>query len=85
MGRERNGLLFLKSFLPSWASLVAQTVKNLLAMQRRGSIPGSGRSPEKGLSAHSSILAWDIPGTEVPGRHGQVYIDNLWLASLLLY
>ena len=32
-----------------------------------GSIPGSGRSPEKGLAAHSSILAWRIPWTEEPG------------------
>ena len=32
-----------------WASLVAQLVKNLPAMQEDpGSIPGSGRSPEKG-------------------------------------
>ena len=25
-----------------------------------GSIPGSRRSPEKGMAAHSSILAWRI-------------------------
>ena len=30
------------------ASLVAQTVKNLPAMQQTGSIPGSGRSPGGG-------------------------------------
>ena len=29
-----------------------------------GSIPGSGRSPGKEMSAHSSILAWRIPWTE---------------------
>ena len=29
-----------------------------------GSIPGSGRSLQKGLAAHSSILAWEIPWTE---------------------
>ena len=28
-----------------------------------GSIPGLGRSPEKGMATHSSILAWRIPGT----------------------
>ena len=33
-----------------------------------GSIPVSGRSPEKGLATHSSILAWRIPWTEEPGR-----------------
>ena len=26
-----------------------------------GSIPGSGRSLEKGMATHSSILAWSIP------------------------
>ena len=33
-----------------------------------GSIPGSGRSPEKGMATHSSILAQKIPWTEEPGR-----------------
>ena len=38
-----------------------------------GSNPGSGRSPgqedplEKEKATHSSILAWKIPWTEVPG------------------
>ena len=31
------------------------------------SIPGSGRSPGKGMATHSSILAWEIPWTEEPG------------------
>ena len=30
-------------------------------------IPGSGRSLEKELATHSSILAWKIPWTEEPG------------------
>ena len=29
-----------------------------------GSIPRSGRSPEKGMTTHSSILTWRIPWTE---------------------
>ena len=29
-----------------------------------GSIPGLGRSLEKGMATHSSILAWRIPRTE---------------------
>ena len=33
-----------------------------------GSILGSGRSLEKEMATHSSILAWEIPGTEEPGR-----------------
>ena len=32
-----------------------------------GLIPGSGRSLEKEMATHSSILAWEIPGTEEPG------------------
>ena len=33
-----------------------------------GLIPGSGRSQEKGMITHSSILAWRIPWTKEPGR-----------------
>ena len=32
-----------------------------------GSIPGSGKSLEKVMATHSSILAWRIPWTEEPG------------------
>ena len=32
-----------------------------------GSIPESGRSLEKEMATHSSILAWEIPRTEGPG------------------
>ena len=32
-----------------------------------GSIPRSGRSLEKGMATHSSILAWRIPWTEEAG------------------
>ena len=33
-----------------------------------GLIPGLERSLEKGMAAHSSILAWGIPWTEEPGE-----------------
>ena len=33
-----------------------------------GLIPELGRSPEKGMATHSSILAWRIPWTEEPDR-----------------
>ena len=33
-----------------------------------GSILGFGRSLEKGVATHSSILAWRIPWTEEPGK-----------------
>ena len=48
-------------------SLVAQRLKRLPAMQRDlGLIPGSGRSLEKEMATHSSILARRIPWTEEP-------------------
>ena len=34
----------------------------------RNLIPGSGRSLEKEMATHSSILAWEIPWTEKPSR-----------------
>ena len=51
-----------------WAPLVAQTVKNLLAMQETQVRSLGGEDPlEKGMATHSSILAWRIPWTEEPG------------------
>ena len=46
----------------SWASRVAQTVKNLPAMQETwvGSL-GWEDSLEEGKATHSSILAWRVP------------------------
>ena len=53
----------------SWASLVAQTVKNLSAMQEtRVQSLGLEDPLEKGKATHSSVLAWRIPWTEEPGR-----------------
>ena len=43
-------------------------VKNLPANAGDpGSIPGSGRSLEKGMATHSNIRAWRIPWIEEPG------------------
>ena len=51
------------------ASLVAQTVKNLPAMQEAQVRSLGGEDPlEKEAATHSSILAWEIPWTEEPGR-----------------
>ena len=48
---------------------MAQTVKNLPAMQERWVQPLGWEDPlEKGMSTHSSILAWRIAWTEEPGR-----------------
>jgi len=48
-------------------SLVAQTVKNLPAMQETQVQSLGQEDPlEKGMATHSSILAWKIPWTEEP-------------------
>ena len=48
----------------SWASLVAQLVKNLPAMQETWVRSLHWEDPlEKGKATHSSILAWRIPWT----------------------
>ena len=48
----------------SWASLVAQLVKNLPAMREIGVHSLGWEDPlEKGKAIHSSILAWRIPWT----------------------
>ena len=51
-----------------WASLVAQNVKRLPAMQETWVQALSRKDPlEKEMATHSSILAWRIPWTEEPG------------------
>ena len=50
------------------ASLVAQTVKNLCAMQETQVLSlGQKDTLEKGMATHSSILVWTIPWTEELG------------------
>ena len=50
-------------FTPTWASLVADMVKNPPAMQEAWV-----RSLEEGMATHSSILAWEILRIEEPDR-----------------
>ena len=57
------------------ASLVAQSVKNPPTIQETscnsgdlGSSLGQEDPLEKEMTTHSSILAWEIPWTEEPGR-----------------
>ena len=58
-----------KTLRGSWASLVAQMVKNLPAMQEtQVRLLGREDPLEKGMATHSSILAWEIPWTGEPGR-----------------
>ena len=50
-----------------WASLVAERVKPLPAMQKtRVRSLGQEDPLEKEMAIHSSILAWEIPWTEDP-------------------
>ena len=65
-------------FQCSWASLVAQLVKNLPAMQetRIWSL-GWEDTLEKEMATHSSILAWRIPWTEKPGRLQSVGLQRV--------
>ena len=53
------------------ASLTAQSVKNLPAMQETQVrfLGWSGRASGEEMAIHSSILAWRIPGTEEPGSY----------------
>ena len=51
------------------ASLVAQQVRNLPAMEETWvQFLGQEDPLEKGLATHSSILAWEISWTEEPGK-----------------
>ena len=51
------------------ASLVAQMVRNLLAMQETWVRSLGAEDPlEKETATHSGILAWSIPWTKEPGR-----------------
>ena len=51
------------------ASLIAQLVKNLPAVQESWvRFLGHEDLLEKEMASHSSILAWRIPWTEEPGR-----------------
>ena len=52
-----------------WFSLVAQWVKNPTARQETQVLFLGWEDPlEKEMATHTSILVWEIPGTEEPGR-----------------
>ena len=62
----REVIIYLHGGL--WASLVAQTVKNLPVIQETCVQSLGQEDPlEKGTATHSSILAWRIPWIEDPG------------------
>ena len=72
-----------------WASLVAQTVKCLPAMQEiRVQSLGREYTLEKEMATHSSTLAWKIPWTEEPCRlqsMGLWRVTHDWATSLSLF
>ena len=61
-------LFLAKELDTTWASLVAQRLKRLPAMQETWVRSlGQEDSLEKEMAPYSSILAWRIPWTEEPG------------------
>ena len=61
------------------ASLVAQMVKNLPAMQETWVRSlGWEDTLEKEMATHSSILPWEIPWTEEPGRLQSMSSQSFW-------
>ena len=63
------GLYLIDILIYTWASLMAQMVKNLPAMLETWVWFLSWEDPlEKGRATHFSILAWRIPWTEGPGE-----------------
>ena len=80
---------FTQNFSCIGASLVAQSVKNLPAVQETGVRSLNWEDPlGKEMATHSSILAWKLPGTEEPGgltvHGGHKEWDTIELLHLIL-
>ena len=55
--------------MPFWASLIAQSVKNLPVLQETPvGFLGQEDPLEKEMATHSSVLTWRIPWTKEPCR-----------------
>ena len=66
---QADSLLYRQIHYCLRASWVAQTVKNLPALQETQIRSLGWEDPlEKGVATHSSILAWKVPWTKGPGR-----------------
>ena len=64
-----GSLVSVSNLLIIGTSLVAQVVKNVLAIQETTVRSLDWEEPlEKGMTTHSSILAWRITWTEEPDR-----------------
>ena len=71
-GSRGKGFMYTYSYMcteiRAWASLVAQMVKSLPAVQETQVWSLDQGDPlEKAMAAHSSVLAWRIPWIEEPG------------------
>ena len=73
----------------SWASLMAQLVKNMPAKWETWVWPLGWEDPlEEGMTNHSSILAWRIPWTEQPGglqSMGSQRVRNSWATAMFTF
>ena len=82
---ERRELRHIKRYIKR----VAQTVKNLPAVQETGVQSLGLEDPlEKGMATHSIILAWRIPWTEEPGGYnpwGHKELDTTERLTLSLF
>ena len=85
---ELNMIGFRVHIMLSKASLEAQIVKNLPAMQETRVWPLGQEDPlEKGMAIHSSILAWRIPWAEEPGgpqSMGSQRVGHDWATNIHL-
>ena len=77
--------IFRHSYVEFIASLVAQMVKHMPAMQETWVQSLGWEDPlEKEMATHSSTLAWKIPWTEEPGRlqsMGLQTVRHNWVTS----
>ena len=76
----------IKFLLTCTPSLVAQSVKDLPAVQETQIRSLGQEDPlEKEIATHSSILAWEIPWTEKPGRvqsMGSQRVGHDWATNI---
>ena len=83
---KKMGCFTKRIWILDLASLVAQRVKRLPAMQEtRVRFLGQEGPLEKEISTHCSILAWKIPWMEEPGRlqsMGSQRVRHDWATSL---
>ena len=70
-------IIFKCKYVSNKASLMAQRVKNLPVMWKTWVRSLGQEDPlEKGMAAHSSILAWRIPWAEEPGELQSVVLQR---------